>query len=1014
MRNGPWSAPGIRLAFAVIPRFHETTWFWILGLLGLAVLAFLASRRLVRAVRRREQRRAKEREALLHTEALAAENRRKQAELDGAREIETLNVQLRELELQLKAQHEELRIARREAEIEAALERVRTRAIAMRASDELPDVVNLILHEFLALGFEPLRCFISIIDAQAKTVKIWYPNSIKGYPQTFTVSARGHPIVAARIEATERNEPIVETQVRGEALVDYLNYLYEQTELKAAPPEQKKRFGRLDRMIQTGAPFGGGSLETITTVPLDDEERSLLQRFAKAFDLAYTRFRDLEQAEARAYEATREAAVDRVRGEIATMRTAADLQHITPLIWQELTKLDVPFLRCGVFILDEANRSVEIRLANPRGEALAALNLPFDDVPLIDEALARWRRRQIHIHHWSRQDFLEWMRMLQRRGLIDAPEHYQDAEAPPERLTLQFVPFAQGMLYIGSAEPLPDEHLDTAKALAGAFAVAYARYEDFRRLEAQQAKLLEADRLKSRFFANISHEFRTPLTLVLGLVEDAMQKPDLSLPPVKLSIIRRNARRLLRLINQLLDLARFEAGSMTLHPHRGDVVAFLRQLVLLFSPWAEREDVALTFEADADDIHLDFDPDKLEKVVSNLIHNALKHTPPGGAVGVHVARAVDAGAASVQIVVRDTGPGIDEEERAHVFDRFYRTGRAEEYGAVGAGIGLALCRELVELHGGTIRVERPTGGGSAFIVRLPREQAGSEVAALDWLPGEATGYALPALLDPNAPHEASASDDEPVPDDAPRVLVVEDNPDLARYIGEALAPYYRVEVARDGAEGLTAARVRRPGLILSDVMMPGLDGYALCAAVRADDKLAHVPIILLTARADEESKLEGLGSGADDYIVKPFSMQELLVRVENLIELRQQLRQRFEQKVAIGPSEIEATSEDAAFIRDVQNIVEAHLADANFSVEWLAQEVGLSPRHLRRKLKDLTDLTPTGYISMMRLERAAQLLEQDAGRVSEIAYQVGFTSPDYFSRVFRQAFGLAPSQYPGE
>ena len=554
----------------------------------------------------------------------------------------------------------------------------------------------------------------------------------------------------------------------------------------------------------------------------------------------------------------------------------------------------------------------------------------------------------------------------------------------------------------------------------------YAQTKELRaekaRTEEQARHLVELDKAKDRFFSNISHEFRTPLTLILGPLEDELSGIHGEVDPRRrrsLLLMQRAARRLHRLISQLLDLAKLEVGRMQLEARRHDLVSFVRFVVLSFAPMAERRTIALTFSSEIEPLPLFFDADKLEQVIINLLSNAFKFTSEHGKILVAVDEVTEDGKPYAEVSVQDTGVGISASEIPFIFDRFHQADFSRARSGGGTGIGLALAKEMVDLHHGRITVRSKEGFGTTFVVRLPkgRDHLGpdelAEDAAVDTrekrLRVEPTWIA-----DIPTPKTAPSGDGVEMPARRRTILIVDDNDDVREYLKGHLDEHYRVIEAADGIEGLQRARESSPDLVLVDVMMPRMDGYQLCRAIKEDGDLGHIPVVIVTARASEEAELEGIESGADDYICKPFNAEVLLARVENLIEIRSLLRRRFAGEVNIHASEITVTSQDASFLERVHEAAESHIGDSNFTVDWLADELGVSARQLRRKLRELLNLSPGGYIRMIRLQRAAQFLEQRAGNISEIAYKVGFNDPKYFSRLFHQAFGVAPSEYSEE
>ncbi len=533
-------------------------------------------------------------------------------------------------------------------------------------------------------------------------------------------------------------------------------------------------------------------------------------------------------------------------------------------------------------------------------------------------------------------------------------------------------------------------------------------------LEAQATRLAELDRAKSRFFANLSHEFRTPLTLTIGPLEDLrgwLRDRLEGDPPRQLDMALRNSRRLLRLVNQVLDVAKLESGKMRIRAREGDVVAFVRSLAAAFTPVAERRRIAYRLPAPGTAIPCWFDPDALEKVLANLLSNAFKFTPDDGTIEVRVER--EPGDGGVRIAVSDTGPGIPEADLKHVFERFFQSGTWHQRAQAGTGIGLSLARELVELHGGRIVVESPAGAGATFIVHMPfgRDHLDDDQIA-EAEPAGAVVTPVAAMEDASDTRSGAAAEDGRGDEsDVTTVLIIDDSADVRAYIRERLEQSYRVIEADNGSEGLDLAVALLPDLIISDVVMPGMDGHELCRALRARRETDFLPVILLTGKAATEDRVAGLDTGADDYIVKPFEMRELEARVANLIASRRRLQERFAGKVEIHARPVEVTSEDEAYIERVRSIIEANLADASFGVAGLANRLGQDRSHTYRRIRALIGETPTDLIRRLRLERATQLLEGRAGTIAEIAYAVGFNSVSYFSRSFRELHGVPPSSW---
>ncbi|HRP43291.1 MAG TPA: two-component regulator propeller domain-containing protein [Ginsengibacter sp.] len=528
-------------------------------------------------------------------------------------------------------------------------------------------------------------------------------------------------------------------------------------------------------------------------------------------------------------------------------------------------------------------------------------------------------------------------------------------------------------------------------------------------LESQ--KLKELDHLKSRFFANISHEFRTPLTLIMGPIEDLLKTGNSDQFIKILPEVHRNSERLLQLINQLLDLSKLDAKKYRINTTREDIIPFVKQITASFESFAQRKNIDLQFEVDPlleemlseGETKFYFDEDMIEKIMNNLLSNAFKFTGESGQIKVSL-RIDETKKDFLEFSVKDSGVGIPAEKLINVFDRFFQADSSNEKRYEGSGIGLALLKELTDLLGGEVAVESEVNKGSTFFCLLPfNKKIITSKTALSphQTPIKISG---PAADQPEPLSQTTTSNTCNV------ILIVEDHPDVRKYIKGKLEDSYSVIEADNGTDGLQLAQSEIPDLIISDVMMPGMDGFQLCEKLKTDNLTSHIPIILLTAKAEDNDRLAGLETGADAYLVKPFNSVELHIRIKKLIELRKKLRTKFSDKLVIKPSDITVTSLDQEFMKKLMSSIENHISDAKYSVTQLAGEMNMSVSQLNRKLKALIEQSPQKLIRSIRMQRALELLKNDAGNISEVSWEVGFEDPSYFSRVFKSHYGCHPSE----
>jgi signal transduction histidine kinase/DNA-binding response OmpR family regulator len=564
-------------------------------------------------------------------------------------------------------------------------------------------------------------------------------------------------------------------------------------------------------------------------------------------------------------------------------------------------------------------------------------------------------------------------------------------------------------------------------------------------------KVKEANQAKLRFFTNVSHDFRTPLTLILGPLENLISNKHVEPWITKQHLLmHRNSQRLLELINQLMDFRKLDTGHLKLRVRHLDIVDFLNQIFVSFSILSQKKNINFIFDCDLEKLHMWYDADKIEKIVSNLLSNAFKYTSENGRI-ILECRMIDRNEAKINftdhlalfdknpycfmISVSDTGIGIPEDQINQIFDRFYRVSESSLQNEQGSGIGLAIIKELVELHKGYISVKskakdnelqysvsdaKPgsmiSANSTSFTILLPigKEHFKANEISLENESAEHNSRSKPGQIYSEAEDEMNVQLTEniiPLPDNAPRILIVDDNSDVRDYVTNILQNHYHIEQSVNGKDGLNKAHNLQFDLIISDVMMPEMDGIELCKSIKTDSRSSHIPVILLTAKSSKDNQLTGYETGADDYIIKPFNSDLLVARVKNLIESRKTIRRRFLKQIVFNPDDLTQNSVDRKILKSAYEIVEKNISNSEFNITVLSKEMGMSERHLYRKLTSLTDQTPNSFITNIRLKKAAQLILENELQFAEIAYIVGFSDPSYFSSTFKKHYGVSPTNF---
>ena len=530
------------------------------------------------------------------------------------------------------------------------------------------------------------------------------------------------------------------------------------------------------------------------------------------------------------------------------------------------------------------------------------------------------------------------------------------------------------------------------------------------RREAQ--RLHELDMMKIRFFTNVSHEFRTPLSLILSPLEKIIRNTSESNQKNQFQLIHRNARRLLNMVNQLLDFRKMEVQELKLNESPGDIAKFIKDISYSFTDLAEKKNIHFGYQSSIKSLYTKFDHDKMERILFNLLSNAFKFTPENGSVSMEVGAGVNDDNILLGIKIKDTGIGIPLEKHEKIFERFFQDDLPGSMLNLGSGIGLAITKEFVKLHGGTISVESEVNEGSVFTLSLILKKIERDVFVSDVeetveieINDESNIEEVQSLIKPRNGIDKNKK---------PTVLLVEDNEDFRFYLKDNLREFFNVIEAADGKAGWQKTLSAHPDLIVSDISMPEMNGIDLCKKIKSDKRTSFVPVILLTAITGEDQQLKGLETGANDYMGKPFNFEILLSKIKNLLAQEEKAKKAYQKQVQASPSDVKLDSPEERFIKQALELVEKNMSNDAFSVEEMSRGLFISRVALYKKLLTLTGKSPIEFIRSIRLKRAAQLLEKSDLTIAEIAYEVGFNNPKYFSKYFKAEFNMLPSVYHAE
>ena len=524
-------------------------------------------------------------------------------------------------------------------------------------------------------------------------------------------------------------------------------------------------------------------------------------------------------------------------------------------------------------------------------------------------------------------------------------------------------------------------------------------------------RIHELDQLKIKFLTNLSHEFRTPISLIMGPVDTLLTQTN-DRNQSQLQMIKRNAKRLLNLVNQLLDFRKMEERELSLHKTEGELISFVKETSDSFKDLSEKKKIDFSFKTHIEQLHTSFDHDKIERILFNVLSNAFKFTLPGGKISLELDKMQnppDTSGNWITMQISDSGIGIPADKQDKIFERFFQHTTAASILNQGTGIGLSITREFIQMHGGTVELKSEPGKGSTFLIHLPFAPL-KPVNDKTEIPLTQEAEENPSFIDEP---EEKLNGTVPVNGNSelPLVLVVEDNEDFRFYLKDNLRQHYKVAEAADGREGWQRALALHPQLIVSDISMPQMNGIEFTKKIKTDKRTSHIPVILLTALTGEQEQIKGLETGANDYVTKPFNFEVLNAKIHNLLVLNNTLKNTYSRQIKIQPSEVKIESDDEKLLNTIMSYLEENLTNSQLSVEDLSRHVGMSRSSLYNKILELTGKTPVEYIRCVKLDKAAILLEKSDMNIAQIAYSTGFSTPHYFTKSFKAKFGMLPSEF---